>query len=44
MNNEKYGYKRFDYLYLQDSVAMDDNLHLFKSKIDAFFKENETCP
>ena len=44
MNNEKYGYKRFDYLYLQDSVAMDDNLHLFKAKIDAFFKENETCP
>lgn len=40
MNNEKFGYNRFDYLYLPDSTAMNDNLLSFKSKIDSFFKEN----
>lgn len=44
MNNEKFGYERFDYLYLPDSAAMNDNLLSFKAKIDAFFKENATCP
>jgi superfamily II DNA or RNA helicase len=40
MNNDKFGYNRFDYLYLQDSVAMSDNLLSFKEKIDEFFMEN----
>jgi len=40
MNNEKFGYNRFDYLYLPDSTTMNDNLVVFKSKIDTFFKEN----
>jgi type III restriction enzyme len=40
MNNQKFGYNRFDYLYLPDSTAMNDNLSAFKSKIDTFFKEN----
>jgi len=40
MNNEKFGYKRFDYLYLPDSIKIDENLRSFKSKIDSFFKEN----
>lgn len=40
MNNEKFGYNRFDYLYLPDSAKMNDNLLSFKAKIDLFFKEN----
>ena len=40
INNEKFGYNRFDYLYLPDSATMNDNLSAFKSKIDIFFKEN----
>lgn len=40
INNEKFGYNRFDYLYLPDSATMNDNLLLFKSKIGAFFKES----
>ncbi len=39
MNNEKFGYNRFDYLYLEDRHTMNDNLLSFKSKIDSFFKE-----
>ncbi|MFH1097204.1 MAG: DEAD/DEAH box helicase family protein [Candidatus Desantisbacteria bacterium] len=39
INNEKFGYSRFDYLYLPDSVTMNNNLLSFKSKIDTFFKE-----
>lgn len=39
INNEKFGYNRFDYLYLQDSATMNDNLLSFKAKIDKFFKE-----
>lgn len=40
MNNEKFGYQRFEYLYLSDNTKMNDNLCLFISKIDTFFKEN----
>lgn len=40
MNNEKFKYKRFDYLYLPDSAPINDNLLSFKSKIDSFFKES----
>lgn len=40
INNEKFGYNRFDYLYLPDSTTMNDNLPSFKSKIGTFFKEN----
>jgi len=40
INNEKFGFNRFDYLYLPDSTTMNDNLLSFQSKIDTFFKEN----
>ncbi len=43
INNEKFGYNRFDYLYLPDSSAMNDNLLSFKSKIDTFFMESPSC-
>jgi len=39
MNNEKFGYNRFDYLVLPDNHKMDDNLLLFKTKIETFFEE-----
>ena len=37
INNEKFGYRRFDYLYLEDSASMDNNLGLFKKKVETFF-------
>jgi type III restriction enzyme len=40
MNNEKFGYGRFDYLYLPDDRKMNETLLLFKTKIDLFFKES----
>jgi len=40
MNNEKFGYNKFDYLYLPDDNKMNENLHFFQTKIAAFFEEN----
>ena len=37
MNNDKFGYRRFEYLYLPDNTPMDANLAAFQSKINAFF-------
>lgn len=39
-NNEAFGYKRFDFLYLEDSKSIDENLSLLDKKITQFFKEN----
>lgn len=38
-NNDKFGYKRFDFLYLEDETDMDNNRILMINKIDEFFKE-----
>lgn len=38
-NNEAFGYKRFGFLYLEDSKSMDENLSLLDKKITQFFKE-----
>lgn len=40
MNNDKFGYSRFDYLYIPDDRKMDDNLLAFKTKIESFFRES----
>ncbi len=40
MNNDKFGYQRFDYLYLPDDTPMDANLASFQSKITSFFNPN----
>ncbi len=40
INNEKFGYNRFDYLYLPDSNKIDDNLRFFSDKIKIFFRED----
>ncbi len=38
-NNEAFGYKRFDFLYLEDSISLDDNLVIMDRKIREFFDE-----
>ena len=38
-NNSAYGYERFDYLYLEDSLSEKDRLKLIHDKICEFFKE-----
>lgn len=40
INNEAFGYKRFDFLYLEDSKSIEENLSLLDIKINEFFKEN----
>ena len=37
-NNEKFGYNRFDYLYIPDDKNMIENLNNFNNKIKSFFK------
>jgi type III restriction enzyme len=37
MNNEKFGYERFDYLYLTDADKQADNLIKLNDKIQQFF-------
>jgi hypothetical protein len=37
MNNEKFGYQKFEYLYLTDADALPDNLVKLNSKLKAFF-------
>lgn len=39
-NNTQYGYERFEYLYLEDSMSEDDRIKLTHKKICEFFKEN----
>ena len=39
-NNTAYGYERFDYLYLEDTLSEKDRLSLTHQKICEFFKEN----
>ncbi len=39
-NNEKFGYKRFDFITLTDDVSMPQNLATLAERIQAFFTEN----
>jgi superfamily II DNA or RNA helicase len=39
VNNEKYGYKRFDFLYLEDSQTIEANTAKLNAKINQFFTE-----
>lgn len=39
-NNRAYGYERFDYLYLEDTLSEKDRLTLTHQKICDFFKED----
>jgi superfamily II DNA or RNA helicase len=40
MNNDKFGYRKFEYLFLQDDAKFDDNLAKLNGTIINFFKEN----
>ena len=37
-NNEKFGYKRFDFLFLEDDTDITTNIELISDKIEEFFK------
>ncbi len=39
-NNEKFGYERFDYLYLEDTLSVEQRLALTQRKIVSFFGED----
>jgi len=39
MNNKKFGYKKFEYLFLQDDVELDKNLAKLSDTIVEFFKD-----
>ncbi|HOO25136.1 MAG TPA: DEAD/DEAH box helicase family protein [Clostridiales bacterium] len=38
-NNESFGYLRFDYLYIEDSLSDSERLMTVTEKIESFFKE-----
>ena len=38
-NNDKFGYQRFDFLYLEDGTDIANNILMINNKIDEFFKE-----
>lgn len=38
-NNDKFGYQRFDFLYLEDGTDIANNILTINNKIDEFFKE-----
>ena len=40
-NNKEFGYKRFDFLYLQDDIKESELTTIISDKIDKFFKECE---
>ena len=39
-NNTAFGYERFDYLYLEDTLPDKERLTLTRQKISQFFKED----
>ena len=39
-NNEKFGYEKFEFLYLQDDVSNSERINITIDKIEKFFKEN----
>ncbi|MDO9577251.1 MAG: hypothetical protein Q7J16_05155 [Candidatus Cloacimonadales bacterium] len=38
-NNDKFGYNRFDFLYLSDADKIENNISKLNEKISDFFKE-----
>ena len=38
-NNEKFGYQKFDFLYLEDSDSLTNNVGKLNTKINSFFSE-----
>ena len=42
-NNENYGYKRFDYLYLEDTLSENERIEITHQKICEFFGGEMQC-
>ena len=40
-NNKKYGYSKFDYLYIEDTLKDNDIIEKLNEKIKNFFKEEK---
>ena len=40
-NNKKYGYSKFDYLYIEDTLKDNDIIEKLNEKIKIFFKEEK---
>ena len=40
-NNKKYGYSKFDYLYIEDTLKDNDIIEKLNEKIKKFFKEEK---
>lgn len=40
-NNEQFGYERFDYLYLEDSMSEKDRIIKTRNRICKFFEERK---
>ncbi|MCP4763452.1 MAG: hypothetical protein GY870_16890 [archaeon] len=38
-NNEKFGYQKFDFLHLEDSESLTNNVGRLNTKINSFFNE-----
>lgn len=41
-NNDKYGYKRFEYLYLEDRLSENERISKTAQALEAFFKEEQS--
>jgi len=39
-NNKAFGYERFNFLYLEDNISIDDNMIELNDKIEGFFNAN----
>ena len=37
LNNEKFGYKRFEFLYVEDTLSENERITLAQQKINIFF-------
>jgi hypothetical protein len=40
-NNEKFGYQKFDFLYLEDNESLTNNVGKLNTKINSFFSNVE---
>ena len=40
-NNKKYGYRKFDYFYIEDNLTNDEIFNKINNEIDIFFKEGK---
>ena len=41
LNNEKYGYKKFDFLYLDDSSNLTQQILQIEHALKTFFKDKQ---